>query len=283
MPVKPPRQRRFPGARVWALAQEAYLAGEPAASIAERLDLTENGIRKRAARHGWTRTKYAEAMKRAEDPAWALERLLARIGQRIEEGRIEEVSGLARAAADLARAARAAGPTAAAAERPRTQEEIEKMEAGLREIYEHVTAELSGRAEFLADQMLRDECILVGPHEWKLAALHWRARNLGRHVALSDLARHIEAGVASAYWTEDGRLHELPPDPSLPSERMLRQYVGACQKRPWPEADLTDFAWPPTHLAPPAAEEDGAAEAAGDAPPGDAPGPGAGPRLRSLG
>lgn len=42
---------------VWARVREAYLAGEPAASVARRFDVGLGNLRYRANAEGWTRKK----------------------------------------------------------------------------------------------------------------------------------------------------------------------------------------------------------------------------------
>ena len=114
---KPPRIRYFAGPATWALARDAYLGGEGAASIARRLGLTVNGLRKRAARHGWTRTQHARALARERRPDQVLSEMLARIGPALREGRLEEAADLARAAERLTRGPMP--PNASCRRRPR--------------------------------------------------------------------------------------------------------------------------------------------------------------------
>jgi hypothetical protein len=53
---------KFRGPETWALAKEAYLAGETCASIARRLDLTESAMKRRMRNEGWTRRDHAAAL-----------------------------------------------------------------------------------------------------------------------------------------------------------------------------------------------------------------------------
>lgn len=55
------RLRKYRGPETWAKVREAYLAGEPAPSVAQRFDVGLASIRKKASREGWTRN--AEALK----------------------------------------------------------------------------------------------------------------------------------------------------------------------------------------------------------------------------
>ena len=52
---------------VWALAQRDYLAGDPAAVVAERYGLSERTLQRRAARDGWRRSDMEE---RRALPEW---------------------------------------------------------------------------------------------------------------------------------------------------------------------------------------------------------------------
>lgn len=217
---KPPRIRRFPGPQVWALAQDAYLAGEPAASIARRLDLTVNGIRKRAARRGWTRTQHAEAVKRSEHPAQALGALIARIGRRVHEGRVDDLTPLIRDAEALARAIRAAPPPPPQDPSPEAQKAWRAAETRRLEAY------WRGRAEALARDLLSDPGYDLAD-AWAAPALRWRARVLGQEQAKRDFARGVEGGWASRYWDEEGVLWP-EREPDSPSTRMVEQHLRGC-------------------------------------------------------
>jgi hypothetical protein len=67
---------KFRGPETWALAKEAYLAGETCASIARRLDVGESAMKRRMKNEGWTRRDHAAALdalqvrrQRARTPA----------------------------------------------------------------------------------------------------------------------------------------------------------------------------------------------------------------------
>lgn len=53
---------KFRGPHTWALAKEAYLAGETAKSICERLDIGHSAMRRRMGKEGWTRRDHASAI-----------------------------------------------------------------------------------------------------------------------------------------------------------------------------------------------------------------------------
>jgi len=220
---KPPRIRRFPGQQTWTLAQEAYLAGESAASIAARLDLTVNGIRKRAARKGWTRTRHAEALKRSEHPAQALSALLARIGRMIHEGRIDEAAALTHSAEALARAVRAAPPG------PPQQPSPEVMKAWREAETRRLDAWWGPRARAMAEALLSDRGYELGDR-WAASALRWRARVLGPEQAALDFARGVSGGWAERYWDVDGTLWPVQPPGSAAAD-MQRQHDGGCAWR----------------------------------------------------
>lgn len=52
---------------VWARVKEAYLAGEPAASVARRFDVGVGNLRYRANAEGWTRRAHLSGLSREED------------------------------------------------------------------------------------------------------------------------------------------------------------------------------------------------------------------------
>lgn len=217
---KPPRIRRFPGQATWTLAQEAYLAGESARSIAARLDLTENGIRKRAARKGWTRTRHAEALKRSEHPAQALTALLARIGRTIHEGRLDEAAALIHGAEALARAVRAAPLM------PRPEPSPEAMKAWREAETRRLENYWGPRARAMAEALLSEPGYDAGDR-WAASALRWRARMLGPEQAALDFARGVSGGWAERYWDVDGTLWPARP-PASPAADMQRQHQRLC-------------------------------------------------------
>ncbi|WP_396595566.1 hypothetical protein [Brevundimonas sp. R86498] len=197
-----PRVRYFAGPEVWTLAQEAYLRGEAAASIAARLNLTVNGLRKRAARKGWTRTQHAAALKHNAHPAHTLSLLVERIGRLAHEGRLEEMQALVATANGLVRAVRAAPPP------PRPEPSIEAQRAWRAAETARLEAVCWREAQRLAEAMLSQEAHAVsGP--LSLAAYHWRARVLGPEVAEADFQRGQRGGWWRAFWDQEARLKPL--------------------------------------------------------------------------
>ena len=196
---KPVRVRYFAGPEIWTLAQEAYLRGESAGSIAERLNLTVNGIRKRAARKGWTRTRHAEAIKRSEHPGQALGVLLGRIGRAVHEGRMEDVGPLVDTAFRLSQATRHAPPL------PPLEPSREVQQAWRESETRRLEARVWTEAQRLAEEMLKaDPFALAGP--LSLPAYRWRAEVLGPDVAEADFRRGQDGGWWRTCWDEEGRL-----------------------------------------------------------------------------
>lgn len=57
--------RKYRGPEIWARVRQAYLAGEPAPSVARRFDVGLDNLRRRATHEGWTRR---EAARRCDLP-----------------------------------------------------------------------------------------------------------------------------------------------------------------------------------------------------------------------
>lgn len=219
---KSPRVRYFPGPQVWALAQDAYLAGESAASIAGRLGLTVNGIRKRAARKGWTRTQAAEALERSRDPILAVREMLARIGPLVQAGRMDEAFKLIQSATMMARTAR----TTPDPEPARVEPDRKTMQAWRAAESRRLEAEWEARAHRMARDLLTDPGYLYCDN-WAIGAFRWRAEHLGPEQAAQDFAKGVSGGWASRYWDEEGRLWP-PRIPSTASGKMQKQHLAGC-------------------------------------------------------
>lgn len=131
---KPKRSRRpyqYHGPEVWALARAAYLAGESAPSISQRLGMGVDAIRQRITREGWTKRSVmtardaeilaaaeAEAEMRAAreaeasapmEPQAAARAALDEAVRLMRSGRTSEALAAARAAEAVARAAERLG------------------------------------------------------------------------------------------------------------------------------------------------------------------------------
>ena len=59
------RLRKYRGPETWARVRAAYVAGEPAPSVARRFDVGLSNLRRRAMKEGWTRNRVAETLDRA--------------------------------------------------------------------------------------------------------------------------------------------------------------------------------------------------------------------------
>lgn len=219
---KAPRVRYFPGPQVWALAQDAYLAGESAASIAGRLGLTVNGIRKRAARKGWTRTQAAEALERSRDPILAVREMLERIGPLVHAGRLEEAFELIQRASMMAHTVRAMPDP----EPARVEPDSREMRAWRAAESRRLAAEWEARAHQMARDLLTDPGY-PSCDSWAIGAFRWRAEHLGPEQAALDFAKGVSGGWASRYWDEEGRLWP-PRIPVAASGKMQSQHLAGC-------------------------------------------------------
>ncbi len=56
------RLRKYRGPETWARVRAAYVAGEPAPSVARRFDVGLANLRRRALKEGWTRKCVAQAL-----------------------------------------------------------------------------------------------------------------------------------------------------------------------------------------------------------------------------
>ncbi len=238
------RLKKYRGPETWARVQEAYLAGEAAASVALRFDVSVANLRKRASREGWTRNRAAldndlKPIRGARD-APSLPALpppgpgvhVDAAGDRLdlESGVITLLPanlppGLAleRAMTDAARrlAEGRAGEAAALMRAAATLAEL--TGAPLPTLDQLDAAELGWEATDLAMAMVEARAfdmagVLLSARDLPERALwaahfHWRAARLGPEVAAADHARAVESGDAArlALWDADGRLKPLPP------------------------------------------------------------------------
>ncbi|WP_309628338.1 hypothetical protein [Brevundimonas sp.] len=260
---------------VWARVRAAYLAGEPAASVARRFDVGYGNLRYRANAEGWTRKAAmtdADEAAAAEDvrlagradpvsearcetpveidPADAFEAALARAGVAIAAGRGAEAAGLLKAAETLVRLREASPP-----EHLPTVEEWDAEQAALRAAWADEKAawreaesarleeEWGRRALTMAHVLLSARGHDLADN-WAASALRWRAETLGPDQALADFARGVSGGWASRYWDEHGRLKPVEPPPA-PESRMMRQHVGLTRGGFGGEIDMSGIEWPP--------------------------------------
>ena len=231
---------------VWARVREAYLAGEPAASVARRFDVGYGNLRFRANAEGWTRKaamaaaeQEAEAEGRRlageadveapllprpqpkplppdapispEDLHEALEAATRRAASLLARGRAAEASALLKAAEALDRRIGTPHPDGRAEAAPAAPPEAPVDDIAAEEELYRLRAELEShilsRADELARLMLSD--LDTPPDLLGALALHWRAENLGPECAALDFVRHREDGRPCRYWNEDGSLKSL--------------------------------------------------------------------------
>lgn len=123
--MKHHRLRKYRGPETWAQARDAYVAGEPAPSVARRFDVGLSNLRRRAMAEGWTRKAVAARIDlktarggpgeveeevgfvRLEE---ALEKAARRAAWLVAQGRGPEARELLRAADELSRIGRYALP-----------------------------------------------------------------------------------------------------------------------------------------------------------------------------
>ena len=228
---------------VWARVKAAYLAGEPAASVARRFDVGLGNLRFKANAEGWTRKAVMAAAEQEadaedrrlageadvgaplplppppeapvppEDLHEALEAATRRAASLLARGRATEASALLKAAEALDRRIGTPHPEVGRAEAADT----EPPEAPVDDIAEEeelyrLRAELEShilsRADETARRMLSD--LDTPPDLLGALALHWRAENLGPECAALDFVRHREDdGRPCRYWNADGSLKTL--------------------------------------------------------------------------
>ena len=241
------RLRKYRGPETWARVREAYVAGEPAASVALRFDVSVANIRKKSSREGWTRRHVAEAidlrrMRGEPDPApppWETVELAPppalpastpapepapAAPEPAVAPDVAVAKGLARASAALARGdaagaaaltraaeglARATGhdPTVPPSPERLDGDEDAAREAEARAHWEDFHRKIEERAGVLALQLLADRRSNPAIHGG--FALHWRAANLGPEAAAADRDAARDGGSFEMYWREDGTLRPL--------------------------------------------------------------------------
>ncbi|MDP3377453.1 MAG: hypothetical protein Q8S53_03745 [Brevundimonas sp.] len=231
---------------VWARVKAAYLAGEPAASVARRFDVGYGNLRFRANAEGWTRKaamaaaeQEAEAEDRRlageadvdeplprlpplalppeapvppEDLHEALEAATRRAASLLARGRAAEASALLKAAEALDRRIGTPPPEAdraddAAATPPEAPVDDIAAEEDLYRLRAELESHILSRADETARLMLSD--LDTAPNLLGALALHWRAENLGPECAALDFVRHREDGRPCRYWNADGSLKSL--------------------------------------------------------------------------
>lgn len=210
------RLRKYRGPETWRKVREAYVAGEPAPSVARRFDVGLDNIRKRAMREGWTRNRIAAGLESERDlvpplagpappptdPETARRGAIERAAALLAGGRGAEATVLLKAAEAFGRMTEtdADAPAFAA---PSPADDAAREAAG-QAAWDAINQEVERRADQLARQLLTDP----GPSSVDHGhfALRWRAEMLGPEVAAHDLRRAEDGGWARQYWDEEGRL-----------------------------------------------------------------------------
>ncbi len=223
---------------VWARVKAAYLAGEPAASVARRFDVGYGNLRYRAYAEGWTRKAamaWADAGAAEEtvrlagqadaaalfaapgdapepaDPRSARRQAITRASALLAAGRAVEATAMLRAAESLARLTGddmdGDGP---ADDGPLTPEQDAAREAAAKKGWNDLLDLIEGQADALARQLLADVAHAPAVHSGFVHA--WRAQYLGPEAAAHDHAR-MQANAAhrvAFHWHDDGQ--PLPVD-----------------------------------------------------------------------
>jgi len=235
--MTPRREIKQRSRKVWDAAKAAYLAGEPAASVARRFDVGYGNLRYRAHAEGWTRKAAlaradAEAVEEAirlggqadetvlsaatvddpepVDPQAAHRRAVGRAAALLSRGRAAEATALLKAAETLARLTAASPPEADDADAPLSPEDDAAREAAAREHLMGTLDRLEAQADKLALGMLRDELSVPAVHMGFV--LQWRARVLGPEVAAHDRAAREAVSPLNARRYYDARGELLPFD-----------------------------------------------------------------------
>lgn len=223
---------------VWDRAKAAYLAGEPAASVARRFDVGYGNLRYRAHAEGWTRKAAlaradAEAAEEAarldgggdeaapgaapagdlepSGPRAARRRAVARASALLAAGRAMEATAMLKAAESLARLTGDDMDEADSTDdAPPTPEQDAAREAAARKGWEDMLDLIEGQADALARQLLADAPEAPAVHGGFVHA--WRARYLGPAAAARD---HADMQARSAdrvafHWDDAGQ--PLPVD-----------------------------------------------------------------------
>ncbi|MBX9614562.1 MAG: hypothetical protein K2X25_03105 [Caulobacteraceae bacterium] len=226
------REIRQRSQAVWDRVKAAYLAGEPARSVARRFDVGYGNLRYRANAEGWTRKAAmagADAEAQAEaarldgradtalataaegpagiDPETAGEAGIRHAAALIAAGRGSEALSLLKAVQGLAQFLEAQA-------RPWDEAHIDLVEDNGAGRYgdefdfralERVSLEMAVKN---AEAMLGDTGYGI-TSAFGHAAYHWRAANLGPEIARHDFEQGTRGGWARDYWEPDGTLKPL--------------------------------------------------------------------------
>lgn len=200
-------RRNFP-AETWAVVRDAYLGGETAESISRRLGLSENTIRKRASRCGWTHAAHARAINQTVveiatadvSPELARRAAIAQATAMIAAGRATEATALLRAAEALGRFADMHPEPAPVI----TDAQDIDREAEFRTAWELLDLTIQERASALAADLIGDAGSGAANHMAFL--LRWRAEMLGPAIAEADREREYARRTRPLTRNADGDL-----------------------------------------------------------------------------
>jgi len=206
---------------VWVRVREAYLAGEPAASVARRFDVGYGNLRYRANAEGWTRKA---AMTDADVEIEAEETRLAGRADPLVPARTETLIDIDPEEASAAGIRHAAALIAAG----RGSEALSLLKAvqGLAQTLEATSAPYDeepepDRFDYVAlqkhslEMAVKNAEAMLGDTGYGItsafghAAYHWRAANLGPEIARHDFEQGVSGGWAESYWEKDGTLKPL--------------------------------------------------------------------------
>lgn len=237
---------------VWDRVRAAYLAGEPAASVARRFDVGYGNLRFRAYSEGWTRKA---ALARADagaaeeavrldgqadeaarfaatagdpepaDPRLARRRAIARASALLAAGRAMEATAMLKAAESLSRLT---GDDMDAADDPYdhgplTPEQDAAREAAARKGWDDMLDLIEAQADALARQLLADVAFAPAVHSGFVHA--WRAQYLGPEAAAQDHARmQVNAAHRVAFhWDDEGQ--------PRPVDEVRAMYYGVYRRQ----------------------------------------------------
>ena len=225
------------GPETWAMVREAYLAGECAPSISNRLGPSVCAIRGRVHREGWTKKAHGEAMDRAwygagsrppspppgnAELGAAIPRAIPHPGAsseiNLDPGSLDPATIL-REAALAAQGALARGRGAEAMATVKAADVLVSLVRRIEgskprgplgcdaEHTELVQAAFSMALEMAGEigrELLADPP--VGPYIYSRFIFGWRARYLSPEVAAHDLVRARHCGWANQVFDEDGKV-----------------------------------------------------------------------------
>ena len=257
---------------VWERVKAAYLAGEPANSVARRFDVGYGNLRYRAHAESWTRKAAliqadagaAEEAVRLDgrvdevalftapaddpepvDPRAARRRAITLASALLVAGRAVEATAMLRAAESLARLTGddmdevdPADPATL------TPEQDAAREAEAKKDWDDMLDLIEAQADALARQILADRPHAPAMHSGFVNA--WRAQYLGAEVAAHDRAdmQARSAHKVEFHWHDDGRPRPVDEVRAMyyrVFRRQIREKAGLPAVAPGEEAEAGDW------------------------------------------